>query len=132
MGQYTNPASRPRIQGGQTTGGLARIMQGLFGVGSPASQLSSPAEVLGNAPGFYSHHEGDLFTPGTGNWVLDPSLETPLNTQWGNAFLRVPNTFSPFPGTPQVYANPATKLVGIGGPIAGQLITAPLSEYGGQ
>lgn len=112
-------------------GGLSRIFQGVFGVGSPASQLSSPDQVKGeNAAegGVYNFHEGDLFTPGTSNWVMDPSHETALMTVWGHAFLRSPNTFNPIQPV-QVYANPTAVLNGIGGPVAGQLALQPLEQH---
>lgn len=110
-------------------GGLATILQGVFGVATPNAQLSSPAAVQqtpGRISSFYTLHEGDLFTPGTGNWVLDPSLEVPLQTAWGHGFLRRPNVFSPIQ-PPQVYSWPTVVSVGVGGPIAGQIITQPLS-----
>ena len=126
----THPATRKRYASEpvQLSGGLVGILQGIFGMGSPASQLSSSTEVGGQVGGFYALHEGDLFTPGTQNWVLDPSLETPLQTNWGNGFLRRPNTFAPFQ-PPQVYSFPNVRAVGIGGVTAGQIVTQPLSEY---
>jgi len=108
------------------TGGLVRIFQGAFGIGDAGDELSSSAQV-GGQRGIYHFHEGDLFTPGTGNWVLDPSLEVPLNTIWGNAFLRTPNTFNPIQ-PPQVYANQTVSTVGLGGLVAGQIIFQPLQE----
>lgn len=111
-------------------GGLNQVKQGIFGTGSPASQLSSPSEVIGETRaegGVYAFHEGDLFTPGAGNWVLEPSQETPLATVWGHGFLRVPNTFNPLQ-PPQLYANPNVATNGIGGSIAGQMIFQPLME----
>lgn len=124
----TSPDLRKRY-GSQPVAGLGRIMSGVFGMGSPASQLSSPAQVEGeNGPGaFYAFHEGDLFQPGTGNWVFEPSLETPLNTIWGHAFLRTPNTFNPVQ-PPQIYSNPNITVNGLGGPIAGQIIFQPLID----
>jgi hypothetical protein len=35
---------------------------------------------------FYQYVPGDLFEPGTGNWALLPTYETPLNTVWGHGF----------------------------------------------
>jgi hypothetical protein len=35
---------------------------------------------------FYELVPGDLFEPGTQNWVLLPPWETPLNTSWGRGF----------------------------------------------
>lgn len=107
-------------------GGLIGVLRGAFGIGDAGDELSSPAQVAGRR-GLYHFHEGDLFTPGTGNWVLDPSLETPLNTIWGRAFLRTPNTFNPLQ-QPQVYANQTVVPNGIGGLVAGQIVFQPLQE----
>jgi hypothetical protein len=35
---------------------------------------------------FYEFVAGDLFEPGTGNWALLPTFETPINTTWGHGF----------------------------------------------
>jgi hypothetical protein len=40
---------------------------------------------VGPAP-FYQYVPGDLFEPGTGNWALLPTFETPINTTWGHGF----------------------------------------------
>lgn len=109
-------------------GGLRRIQQGVFGIGDPHDNLSSPHAVIGDTKkegGHYAFHEGDLFTPGTGNWVFEPAYETPLSTIWGMGFLRVPNTFNPI--QPQiVYTQPKVVVNGIGGQIAGQMALQPL------
>jgi hypothetical protein len=108
-------------------GGLSRIGYALF---SSKGQLSSSQMVIGETHkegGVYAFHEGDLFTPGTGNWVMDASYETPVNTVWGHAFLRTPNTFNPLQH-PQVMAQPTVSLQGVGGLIAGQMIMQPLRE----
>lgn len=124
---FSHPALRKRIPSQSVaTGGLRDILRGVFGIGSPAAQLSSPSQVL--APrGFYHLHEGDLFQPGTQNWVLDPSLETPLQTNWGRGFLRTPNVFNPLQ-PPQVYSHANIKTNGLGGQIAGNIVLQPLSE----
>jgi hypothetical protein len=46
---------------------------------------------------------------------------------WGRGFLRTPNTFSPRQPA-QLYTVASTALYGIGGVVAGQIITQPLSE----
>jgi hypothetical protein len=123
----TVPATRKRIADQPVyTSGLFRILQGAFGLGSVESQLSSPAAV-GGQRGFYHFHEGDIFEPGTGNYVLDPTFETPLMTTWGHAFLRTPNTFNPLQ-PPQIYSNANVTVGGIGGPIAGQMALQPLLD----
>jgi hypothetical protein len=124
-----HPASKPRIAPSTTTGGLSRILSGVFGMGSPAFGLGmqNVGQDAQKASGYYRFYEGDIWTPGTGNWVVDPTHDGPLNTVWGHAFLRVPNTFRPYQ-RPQVYAPPASYLYGIGGQIAGQIVFQPLSE----
>lgn len=109
---------RPRMPSEQVSGGMSRIALGTFGAGSP----QFPGwNVLGeNAfEGVYSYHEGDLFSPGAGNFVFEPNFELPLLTIWGQAFLRVPNTFSPIQ-PPQVYSYPTVVPNGIGGMQAGE------------
>jgi hypothetical protein len=88
-------------------------------VGSPVSGdqmvgLARPADPMA----FY--HQGDLFTPGTVNFVFELNLELPVVTIWGNAFLRTPNTFKPIPPPPLI-AEPRIFHSGIGGLQAGQL-----------
>jgi hypothetical protein len=132
---FTFTSQRKRYPSETVAPGLMRIMQGVFGVGSPSTQLSSPAEVGGNAAkGIYHYHEGDIFEPGTGNWVFEPAYETPLMTIWGHAFLRQPNTFKPLQ-PPQIYSNPNVVVSGIGGLVAGtmafQPLIDPVAEQGG-
>ena len=126
----TNPLCRTRYpsQLMVTVGGLMRVAAGAFGIGNPAYGLAM--QEVGSAPdkegGPYNFFEGDLFTPGTGNWVMDPSHETPLFTDWGRAFLRRPNAFMALQEA-QVFSNQMSALFGIGGQIPGQMITQPLS-----
>lgn len=112
----------------QISGGMVRIRYGDFGSGSPAYAFAD-VDPLGllqfRAAGLYSYHEGDLFTPGTGNFVFEPNYELPLQTIWGNAFLRTPNTFNPLQH-PQVWSQPNVFNNGIGGLEAGQLELQPL------
>ncbi len=75
------------------SGALSRIMMGVFGTPNPESYSASAQVVTPKREAFYHFHEGDLFTPGTGNFVFEPTLENPLQTIWGRAFLRRPNTF---------------------------------------
>lgn len=126
----THPATRKRYasQPTVTVGGLTRILQGVFGLGSPASGRAMETPTLDPREGaFYTYFEGDLFTPGSSNWVLDPSHETPLSTVWGHAFLRTPNTFNPIQ-PPQVYNVAMRPTNGVGGVVSGQMVTQPLSE----
>jgi hypothetical protein len=137
-GQRSHPSTKKRVSPiVVSTGGLARILQGVFGLGSPAAGLADQ-NVAQFAPraaqGYYQFYEGDIWTPGTGNWVMDPTHDGPLMTIWGRAFLRVPNGFNPLQ-TPQVYTQAASALYGVGGQISGQMISGqPLSDnvdYGG-
>jgi hypothetical protein len=141
----TNPDSRRRYVSeqavtpgiGLTIAGLGRIIQGVFGTGSPGPGLASQNVTLDAAKtgGPFTLHEGDVFLPGTGNWALDPSYDGPLQTVWGHGFLRTPNTFRVRPGAPQVQTYAASALFGVGGQIAGQFINQPLSdnqEIGGE
>lgn len=118
-------ATQPTV----AVGGLSRILQGVFGVGSPvAGHASEQArQTAAHRGGIYYVHEGDIFTPGAMNWVVDPTHDGPLMTVWGHAFLRTPNTFR-VQQTAQLYTAAATALYGIGGQVAGQVITQPLSE----
>jgi len=108
--------------------GVQRLLGGLFGSSNPAGYTSS-AEVDPKTNAVYYYHEGDVFTPGTGNYVFDYPFEFPLQTIWGNAFLRKPNTFQP-EQPPQIYSNPTIKINGVGGLIAGQLVTQGLETDG--
>jgi hypothetical protein len=106
-----------------------RIAMGEFGVGNPFSgNLSAFVNPVGE-PGLYFYHEGDIFTPGAQNWVFEPSTELPLQTIWGMAFLRKPNTFNPLQ-PPQVYAQPTVKNSGLGGLQAGSIELEPLLYEG--
>lgn len=109
---------------------LSRIMAGVFGSPNPASYTAS-AQVAEPAKGaFYQFHEGDLFTPGAMLYAFQPTTElTPLNTTWGRAFLRTPNTFSVYQH-PQLATEATVKINGIGGLVAGQLIHQPLESTG--
>jgi len=120
--------SRPR---GGIIGGMQRIAAGLFGVSTPRAQLSS--QVAQPKKALYHYHEGDLFTPGSQNYVFEPPFELPLNTVWGHAFLRAPNTFSVLQPAPVSYIPTGTYFAvpnGIGGLVAGQMALQPLESTG--
>jgi hypothetical protein len=128
--QRIHPINKKRISPGVVaTGGLSRIMQGVFGIGSPAAGLAAQnvSQDAAKISAVYQFYEGDIFTPGTSNWVVDPSHDGPLMTEWGHAFLRTANTFVPLQ-TPQIYSAPGSYLYGVGGQVAGQLFTQPLSD----
>lgn len=107
----------------EISGANARIMAGEFGQGVQYDLYD--VDPRSSAPGIYFYHEGDLFTPGTGNYVFEPWFELPLVTIWGNAFLRRPNTFNPLQ-TAQVQVLPNIVNNGIGGLQAGQFELEPL------
>jgi hypothetical protein len=109
------------------TGGLSRIAQGVFGMATPQNNASSEVNPGGNP--VYTFHEGDLFTPGTQNWARDPSHELPINTLWGYAFLRKPNTFNPIQPAQSLALKAGTQ-VGVGGLQAGSIIFQPLDYEG--
>ena len=119
------PSLRKRTASQPVSGANIRIRQGVFGVGNPAFTF---ADVDPNAgTGIYNYHEGDLFTPGAGNFVFEPTFELPIETLWGFGFIRNPNTFSPLQ-QPQVFSPPTVVNNGIGGLVAGQIALQPLIE----
>lgn len=108
-------------------GGIVRIFQGIFGIGAPTARSSDPNEVINQKPGpLYHMHEGDIFEPGTGNWVLDPAFDGPLMTVWGNGST-YPKVWS-VTDQPVAIAQPTYLTNGLGGPVAGQIALQPLVE----
>jgi len=106
------------------TGANVRIRGGEFGEGSPAGAFQTNPNS--GSDGLYAYHEGDLFSPGAGNWVFEPNFELPLITIWGNAFLRMANTFKPLQ-PPQVFSTPTVVNNGLGGLEAGTVELTALS-----
>lgn len=119
---FTDPATRKRQSAWSISGAITRIMQGTFGTGSP---ISADQMVGGQIGPTALYHEGDLFTPGTGNFVFQPTTELPMVTIWGNAFPRRSGAFPPLQ-PPQLYSNPNVVLNGIGGLQAGTMELEPL------
>lgn len=123
----TNPASRPRFVS-QVVAGLSSITAGIFGVGSPVSGDQIVSHLDGTQlhqtplPGFYAFHQGDLFTPGTANFVLDPSLETPMQTNWGHGFAYENAPFNTFPTSAPLISNPNLITNAQRGMVAGQIM----------
>jgi hypothetical protein len=73
------------------------------------------------------YFEGDIFTNGAMHMVYESVFErTPLQTIWGNAFLRTPNTFNPIHPPTDNHANVVTN--GIGGWVTGQMALQPLES----
>lgn len=119
----------PQLPQGPASGAISRIFGGLFGgTPNPAANLSAEVAVPNNK-GFYLYHEGDLFTPGAQNYVFEPTRELPMQTLWGGAFIRRPNTFS-VRQPQQPYSNPTITYVGVGGLVAGQIAFQPLETEG--
>ena len=124
---FTNPALRRRQSPWQVSGAVTRIMQGVFGTGSPVSADQMAGGTFGPTA---VYHEGDLFTPGSGNFVYEPTQElNPMQTIWGNSFPRRSTAFPPLQ-SPQLYANPNVVLNGIGGLQAGTMELEPLTFDG--
>ena len=102
-------------------------MRGLFGLPNPAS-FGASAEVAPVAVrGLFEYHEGDQFTAGSPSFVYTTPFEDPMDTVWGHAFLRRPNTFVPYQ-EPQVYSQAHIVLAGIGGLQAGQFVLQGLEQ----
>ena len=131
VGVLKAPAPNPTLKVSRA-GALSRIMDGIFGIATPASQLSSQVsgdkgEIGKWTQSLYHFHEGDLFTPGTQNFVFDYPFEFPMMTIWGHGFLRQPNTFNPL--QPQQLMSHANVVInGIGGLVAGQMAFQPLES----
>jgi len=128
-GSLNKPLPPARVPSGRDsqTGALARIAGGLFGSANPAAYSSSAEVVTPGPKSLYHFHEGDVFTPGTENYVFEYPFEFPLQTIWGGAFLRRPNVFNPQQPS-QVQSNPNVVTNGIGGLVAGQIATQPLES----
>lgn len=127
--QFQTPQTPPNNSApASSVSGIRRVLAGLFGSANSAAMTSS-AEVDPRNNALYAYHEGDVFTPGTGNYVFVYPFEFPLQTIWGGAFLRRANTFNP-EQPPQIYSQPNIVINGIGGLVAGQFATQPLETDG--
>ena len=128
---YANPAVQPEtsnLKPGFFSGALSRVMSGLFG-GIPNPAENASAEVQVPSGHLYRFHEGDLFTPGTQNFVFESPWELPLFTLWGNGTIRTANTFNPIQ-PPQVYSEANVVINGLGGLMAGSIAHQPLESDG--
>jgi hypothetical protein len=119
---------RKRKPSQPVSGGNTRIRSGDFGSGSPAFAFETDGRP---STSIYSYHEGDLFSPGSQNWVFETNFELPLITVWGKGFIRNPNTFNPIHG-PQVWSSPNVVQNGLGGPVAGDMELTGLINPEGQ
>jgi len=112
----------PKVEAtNRQTGAISRIMAGLFGTGNPRDNSSDQVVVPKSRTGYYHFHEGDVFTPGTQNYVFEPATENPVQTIWGRGFL-YPATPWPVEQEPQVMSYPTVQINGIGGVVAGQFV----------
>jgi len=112
------------------SGAMSLLKAGLFGVPHSAQLQQAPISLApGHGASVYAYHEGDLFFPGTQNYVFDYPWELPYSTVWGHGFLRTPNTFNPLQ-PPQLFSQPNVMINGIGGLIAGQMALQPLESTG--
>lgn len=110
-----------------TVPGFLRILQGAFGFGAPTARSSDPNEIGNPKPtSLYHYHEGDIFEPGTGNWILEPTFDGPINPVWGNG-VSYPMVWS-ITSQPVLMAHPTTVTNGLGGEVAGQLALQPLID----
>lgn len=122
---FSFPSLRKRKPAQQVFGGNLWFQQQTQ-QGSPVSADQLAQGTLGPG-GVYFFHEGDLFTPGTGNFVFENGFELPLQTIWGQAFLRTPNTFNPIQPRPLIAPQQVTR-TGLGGLQAGQFELEPLVQ----
>jgi hypothetical protein len=125
----TFPALRPRIPAYGHTGGISRIIAGVFGSGTPQPQVgaASPNPV-------YAYHEGDIFRPGTENFVFESLLELPLTAWWGaGSGIRqgTPypvNAWPVFASEIPTVSRPTVTRAGLGGLQAGAFVQQPLLD----
>jgi hypothetical protein len=110
-------------------GGINRILAGAFGIGSPV-----PTRVFGlQTPSTGFFHEGDLFTPGTGNYVFEPAFELPIKGIVGQGGARqgvkYPDGRWPiFAAVAPIVSYPLATTQGYGGLQAGALVQQPLLD----
>lgn len=104
-------------------------MAGAFGTGHPV-----PSVVFGQQitqTGFF--HEGDLFDPGTGNYVFEPAHELPLKGIVGqggtNQGVKYPDGRWPiFAAAAPIVSLPLATTQGLGGLQAGQFVQPELLD----
>ena len=130
----TFPVLRPRTSAHRDhTGALSRIVAGAFGVGSPIVNSSAQVDPRSKASSLYAYHEGDLFTPGTGNYVFETLLELPLKTLYGggsgiNQGTPYPINAWPVGYVPPIVSMPTVTTFGYGGLQAGAFVQQPLLD----
>jgi len=123
------PALRPRTPAYGYTGGISRIIAGAFGSGAP-----QPVVNVASPSPLFAYHEGDIFRPGTENYVFEPMLELPVKAWWGGG--SDVNQGTPYPVNawpvydlqPPVVSYPMVTRVGLGGLQAGAFVQQPLLD----
>jgi hypothetical protein len=118
---------RKRTPSAPVIGANLRIRAGEFGEGSVTAYDLFGVDARCGCGGLYNYHQGNVFFPGTGNFVFEPNFELPLQTVWGFGFIRNPNTFK-VQQPPQVWSQPHVQTNGIGGLQAGEIEFQPLIE----
>lgn len=79
----TNPYTRRRFRPNQVVSSFTGV-PGRAKIPPPDPGPGLSFQVA--AAPFYEYVPGDLFEPGSMNWALLPTYETPLNTTWGHGF----------------------------------------------
>jgi len=134
-GALVNQSPTPGIpQKSVVAGGFgSALFSALFGVGFNSETGPDKTPPVQN-PGLYHFHQGDLFVPGTGNYVYDPAFELPMKTPWSGStnqgFLYRANPWKVLQ-PPQIFSQPTVKTSGIGGLQAGMMVLQPLESEEG-
>ena len=106
-----------------------RILAGAFGLGAP-----NPVVVVGLVtPSVGVFHEGDVFFPGTGNYVYEPMFELPFKGIVGQGGIfqgvKYPDGRWPtFAAIAPVVSYPLGTTAGYGGLQAGAFVQQPLLD----
>lgn len=130
----TFPSLRPRVSAHSGTGGISRILAGVFGAGGPTPYNQLDVDPRSVAPMLYAYHEGDVFTPGAENFVFEPMQELPLKGWWGagsDANQGTPYPVNAWPVFASVAPNwslPTVTRDGYGGLQAGAFVQQPLLD----
>jgi hypothetical protein len=89
------------------------------------SPIASRSRLDGLAGGLYYYHMGDIFTPGTQNYVFQPAYTLPTMQLIGAAIYSGP---APRTTSPQViFATQVRRIAGMGGLFSGQFVQQPLN-----
>ena len=126
----TFPSLRPKVSASNGTGGIARILAGAFGFGSPI-----PTQVDGlDTPEVAAYHQGDVFLPGAESYVFEPLHELPLKGLLGqgsdvNQGTHYPDARWPvFAAVVPLVSYPLATTAGLGGLQAGAFVQQPLLD----